>query len=140
MIGETKETEEKVEIPLPADILLNNIRIPLIIAATKADIQSSVLREKTSEKMAYIQYHLRKFCLNYGGALIYVSNRNHSNLDVLYEYILHRAYGFPLRFKAETVNEESVFVPLGSDNFQLLKYLHYNSVTPSKSQLSVTTR
>lgn len=82
--------------------------------------------------MAFIQYHLRRFCLNYGGSLIYVSNRNHTNLDVLYEYLLHRAYGFPFRFKSETVNEESIFVPLGSDNFQLLKYNSGNLVTLSK--------
>lgn len=62
------------------------------------------MREKVSEKISYIQYHLRKFCLNYGGSLVYVSNRNHTNLDVLYEYLLHRIYKFPLRFRAETVN------------------------------------
>lgn len=34
-----------------------------------------------------------------GGTLIYTSIKNNSNLNILYEYILHRAYNMPLRFK-----------------------------------------
>lgn len=39
-----------------------------------------------------------------GASLIYTSIRNNSNLNLLYEYLLHRAYQFPLRFKTEAVN------------------------------------
>jgi dynein light intermediate chain 1 len=100
--------------------LTANIRIPLIVAVNKSDLQSVVLRDK--DKISFVEYHLRKFCLTYGGTLIYTSTKNHSNLDVFYEYILHRVYDFSLRFKAESINEESIFIPLGSDNHNLLKY------------------
>ena len=60
----------------------------------------------------FVLYHLRKFCIQCtflinldGGSLIYTSIRNNSNLDLLYEYVLHRAYKMPLRFKADAVNE-----------------------------------
>lgn len=34
-----------------------------------------------------------------GGTLVYTSIKNNSNLNTLYEYILHRGYKMPLRFK-----------------------------------------
>lgn len=44
--------------------------------------------------------------------------------------MLHRAYGFPLRFKTETINEEAMFIPFGYDNFTLIKYLSEDAETP----------
>ena len=58
-----------------------------------------------------------------GGSLIYTSIKNNSNLNVLYEYILHRAYKMPLRHKPEAINEEAIFIPLGFDSPNLLEYL-----------------
>lgn len=66
-------------------------------------------------------YHLRKFCVKYGASLVYTSIKNNSNLNTLYEYVLHRAYKMPLRFKAETINEEAIFIPFGSDNPNLIQ-------------------
>ena len=40
-----------------------------------------------------------------GAALIYTSIRSNSNLGLFYEYVLHRSYGFPLRFKPDAANE-----------------------------------
>ena len=57
-----------------------------------------------------------KFFHSDGGTLIYTSIKNNANLNVLYEYILHRAYNLSLRFKPEAINEESIFIPLGFDN------------------------
>lgn len=57
-----------------------------------------------------------------GATLVYTSIKNNSNLNVLYEYILHRAYKMPLRFKPETINEEAIFIPFGSDNLTLIQY------------------
>lgn len=63
------------------------------------------------------------YCWSYsdGASLIYTSIRNNSNLSTLYEYILHRAYDFPLRFKPEVVNEEAIFIPFGYDNPTLIQ-------------------
>ena len=40
-----------------------------------------------------------------GGSLIYTSVKNHTNLTILYEYILHYAYGVPFRFEPEIMDE-----------------------------------
>ena len=66
-----------------------------------------------------------------GASLIYTSIRNNCNLNLLYEYVLHRAYEMPLRFKAEAINEEAIFIPFGYDKPSLIKYHHAESVTPS---------
>lgn len=78
-------------------------------------------------------YHLRKFCVKCkisskldGASLVYTSIKNNSNLNTLYEYVLHRAYKMPLRFKAETINEEAIFIPFGSDNPNLIQYMQYH--------------
>lgn len=38
--------------------------------------------------------------MRYGATLVYASTKNNSNLKVFYEYILHRSYGFPLKYKS----------------------------------------
>ena len=53
--------------------------------------------------------------------MIYTSLQNNSNTNILYEYILHRAYNMPLKYKAEAINEESIFIPFGYDNPNLLE-------------------
>lgn len=85
--------------------------MPLIVCVNKCDLQSSVIREESSNKIQIILYHLRKFCIQCkyfvdvdGATLVYTSIKNNSNLNVLYEYILHRAYKMPLRFKPEVIN------------------------------------
>lgn len=45
------------------------------------------------------------FAYGDGAGLIYTSIRNNCNLNVLYEYVLHRAYGMPLKYKPEIANE-----------------------------------
>ena len=79
--------------------------MPIVICANKCDLQSAVLRDESANKLQSVLYHLRQFCLTYGGSLIYTSIKNNANINLLYEYILHRAYSMPLRFKPEIVNE-----------------------------------
>lgn len=52
--------------------------------------------------------------------MIYTSIKNNSNLNLIYEYTLNLAYGFPFRFKSEAINEEAIFIPLGYDNQNLI--------------------
>ena len=61
--GDDKEDEALVDIPLPDGVLENNIRMPLVVCVNKCDLQSSVLREDSSNKIQFILYHLRKFCV-----------------------------------------------------------------------------
>ncbi len=53
--------------------------------------------------------------------MIYTSIKNNSNLNLIYEYTLHLAYGFPFRFKSEDKNEEAIFIPIGYDNMGLIE-------------------
>jgi dynein light intermediate chain 1 len=49
------------------------------------------------ETFDFIQYHVRKFCVQYGAALFYTSVKEDKNCDVLYKYLVHRSYGFAFR-------------------------------------------
>lgn len=55
--------EEKIDIPLPDGALTSNIRMPFIVCVNKCDLQSSVLREESANKILYILYHLRQYCI-----------------------------------------------------------------------------
>jgi dynein light intermediate chain 1 len=57
-----------------------------------------------------------------GASLVYTSIRNNCNLNLLYEYMIHRAYSFPFRFRSEPLNEEAIFLPFGYDKPALIKY------------------
>ncbi len=58
-----KNDEEDIEIPLPEGVLDNNIRIPLVVCVNKCDLQSQVFRDESTQKIMFVLYHLRKFCV-----------------------------------------------------------------------------
>lgn len=101
-------------------MLFQSARVPLVVCVNKCDLQSQVLREESSTKILVVLYHLRNLCVKYGASLVYTSIRNNCNLALLYEYILHRAYAFPLKYKPEPVNEDSIFIPFGYDSPTLI--------------------
>lgn len=99
----------------------------MIVCVNKCDLQSQVFRDESTQKIMYVLYQLRKFCVkcNFlltkdGASLVYTSIKNNSNLNLIYEYTLHLAYKFPFRFKSEAINEEAIFIPLGYDNPTLI--------------------
>lgn len=66
-----------------------------------------ILQQNTAHSLSLKEVLRAMYLLSYldGGTLIYTSIKNNSNLNTLYEYILHRSYKMPLRFKQEIVNE-----------------------------------
>jgi len=116
-----KKKIKKVDIPLPAGVLRVNYGVPIIIAGMKADILEDIEKEKDGDfKLEFLHYSLRNYCLPYASTLIYTSSKQNSNLDIFYEYMTHRFFGFDLKYKAEVIHKDYIFIPSGYDNEKLL--------------------
>lgn len=57
--------------------------------------------------------------------MLFTSQKTNTNLNIFYEYILHRLYDQPLRHKSDIQNGESLFIPIGIEDANLLKYIKY---------------
>ncbi|TKR93234.1 hypothetical protein L596_007728 [Steinernema carpocapsae] len=82
---------DSVLVPLENNILCENLGASVIVVLTKSDAQADLGEEDIDR----IQYHVRKFCLLHGAALIYTSGNEEKNTQLLYKYIAHRACGLP---------------------------------------------
>lgn len=115
-------------LPLSDSILTHNIGLPIVVVITKCDAMSTLEKDYDfkDEHFDFMQQHVRKFCLEYGAALVYTSAKDSRNVDVLYKYILHRVYGFPFTQPASVVEKDSIFIPAGWDNEKKIAILHEN--------------
>ncbi|XP_006635660.2 cytoplasmic dynein 1 light intermediate chain 1 [Lepisosteus oculatus] len=120
--------DESIVLPLGENTLTHNLGVPVIVVCTKCDAISSLEKEHDykDEHFDFIQLHIRRFCLQYGAALIYTSMKENKNLDLLYKYIVHRLYGFPFNSPAQIVEKDAVFIPAGWDNEKKIAILHEN--------------
>ncbi|XP_040529848.1 cytoplasmic dynein 1 light intermediate chain 2-like isoform X3 [Gallus gallus] len=117
-----------VSLSLGENVLTHNLGIPVLVVCTKCDTVS-VLEKKRGyreEHFDFIQSHIRRFCLQYGAALIYTSVKGEKNLDLLYKYLVHKMYGFQLTTPALVVEKDAVFIPAGWDNEKKIAILHEN--------------
>ena len=57
-----------------------------------------------------------------GASTIFVSDKAQINIELLYHYIMHRAYNYQFKFKALVDEKERVFIPAGFDSLTLIKY------------------
>ncbi|XP_021564589.1 cytoplasmic dynein 1 light intermediate chain 2 isoform X4 [Carlito syrichta] len=123
--------EENVALPLGDSVLTHNLGIPVLVVCTKCDAVSVLEKEHDyrDEHLDFIQSHLRRFCLQYGAALIYTSVKEEKNLDLLYKYIVHKTYGFHFNTPALVVEKDAVFIPAGWDNEKKIAILHENFTT-----------
>nr|KAF6409671.1 dynein cytoplasmic 1 light intermediate chain 2 [Rousettus aegyptiacus] len=123
--------EENVALPLGDNVLTHNLGIPVLVVCTKCDAVSVLEKEHDyrEEHFDFIQSHLRRFCLQYGAALIYTSVKEEKNLDLLYKYIVHKTYGFHFTTPALVVEKDAVFIPAGWDNEKKIAILHENFTT-----------
>ncbi|XP_072013070.1 cytoplasmic dynein 1 light intermediate chain 2-like isoform X2 [Amphiura filiformis] len=126
--GGAGSEEDKVLLPLGDTTLTHNLGIPLVVVITKSDAISSLEKDHDfkDEQLDFIQQHVRKFCLNYGAALFYVSVKENKNCDLLHKYLLHRIYEFPFSSPALVVEKDALFVPSGWDNLQKISILYEN--------------
>ncbi|GFT94361.1 cytoplasmic dynein 1 light intermediate chain 2 [Nephila pilipes] len=96
----------------------NNLGLELIVVITETEYMSVLQSEYgyIDEHFDFIQFSLRKFCLTYGAALLYLSLKEDRNCDILLKYILHKIYSFPFRIPAMFLERDSIFVPAGWDS------------------------
>uniref|UniRef100_A0A8C9W7L7 Dynein light intermediate chain n=1 Tax=Scleropages formosus TaxID=113540 RepID=A0A8C9W7L7_SCLFO len=127
----TDAQEDGVMLPLSDGTLTHNLGIPVVVVCTKCDAISSLEKEHDyrDEHFDFIQSHIRRFCLQYGAALLYTSVKENKNVDVLYKYLLHSLYGFPFALPPQVVEKDAVFVPSGWDNEKKIAILHENFQT-----------
>ncbi|KAM7542039.1 hypothetical protein Aperf_G00000001455 [Anoplocephala perfoliata] len=116
------------ELPITPGALTNNLGIPIIVVVTKTDVMDDLERNKviSEEQFDIIQMHIRRFCLSYGAALIYVSAKNGKNCGLLNNYLQHRIYGFPFTQNAYVIDKDSVFIPSGWDSLNKISLLEQN--------------
>ncbi|XP_006004093.1 cytoplasmic dynein 1 light intermediate chain 2 isoform X2 [Latimeria chalumnae] len=127
----TGQDDENVILPLGENVLTHNLGIPVLVVCTKCDAVSVLEKEHDykEEHFDFIQSHIRRFCLQYGAALIYTSVKEEKNLDLLYKYIVHKTYGFQFSTPALVVEKDAVFIPAGWDNDKKISILHENFTT-----------
>nr|XP_023683528.1 cytoplasmic dynein 1 light intermediate chain 1 [Paramormyrops kingsleyae] len=123
--------EESVVLPLGERTLTHNLGVPVVVVCAKCDAVSTLEKDHDyrDEHFDFIQSHIRRFCLQYGAALVYTSMKDNKNLDVLYKYLVHRLYGFPFIVPAHVVEKDAVFIPAGWDNEKKIAILHENFQT-----------
>ncbi|WKX92120.1 hypothetical protein Q1695_010279 [Nippostrongylus brasiliensis] len=98
-------------LPLEQGVLTENCGATFVVVITKSDL----CNEMTDHQADRILVQVRRLCLQLGAALIYTSAKNVKNIQVLYKYVVHRAFGFPFTSTAQLIERDSVFVPAGWD-------------------------
>lgn len=136
---------EKVVLPLAEGVFSRNCGLPLVVVMTKSDCINSVLERELGyeeEQLDFIQMHLRRFCLERGAALFYLSVKEDKNCELFSRYLQHRIYGFPFTAAAYVVEKDSVFVPAGWDNAKKIGILTENlvKIAPDANFYEVVTR
>uniref|UniRef100_A0A6Q2YX14 Dynein light intermediate chain n=1 Tax=Esox lucius TaxID=8010 RepID=A0A6Q2YX14_ESOLU len=123
--------DEGVVLPLGDNVLTHNLGIHVLVVCTKCDAVSVLEKEHDyrEEHFDFIQSHIRRFCLQYGAALIYTSVKEEKNLDHLYKYIVHKTYDFQFTTPALVVEKDAILIPSGWDNEKKIAILHENFTT-----------
>ncbi|VDK77382.1 unnamed protein product [Litomosoides sigmodontis] len=114
---------DSVLLPLDQNILTRNTGAALVVVLTKSDLAHN---EMSDDQLDRLQYHIRKFCMIHGAALVghqilfiinvYTSAKEEKNTALLYKYLVHRMCGMPFTTPARVVDKDSIFVPAGWDN------------------------
>lgn len=93
--GERKDDKGEDQV----DVIMYNLGIPLIVVVTRADTCNVLESAKTLGWSETIEAYLRNECLPFGAGIVYtaVQAKNNRNVEVLYEYLMHRLYGHALK-------------------------------------------
>ncbi len=100
-----------------------NLGVPLIILCTKADVvQANDKGIFTDQALEVLYKNIRTTSLLYGGSTIFTSDKAQVNLELFYHYLVHRLYGYPLKYKPLVDEKDRIFIPSGFDSLTLIKY------------------
>ena len=113
---------------LEEGVLARNLGLDVVVVLTKSDAMTQLEAEHglTDQHFDFLQQAVRKFCLTYGAGLFYTSVKEDKNCDLLYKYLVHTSYGFPLTTPALVVERDALFVPAGWDSTSKISILHEN--------------
>lgn len=95
-----------------------NLGIPLLIAVLRADASSVLETQKTAGWVEIIEASLRSECLPFGATIMYtmVQKKNNRNIEAMYDYLMHRLYGYPFRHVPVAPSRDALLVPSGWDD------------------------
>lgn len=114
---------------LKEGLLRTNMGIPTMIVVNKSDVISSNSEKKRfDEDSEFILKHIRNFAINckheifslVAATTIYTSSKYNYNLNILYEYILHRIYNFDFLSKPNVIDKDCYFIPSGYDSSSVI--------------------
>lgn len=111
-------------LPLPDGVLTSNLGIPVVVVCHKVDLIGRGDKAQFLEQhIDFIQKNVRSYCLAYGASMMFTDIHQHTNLDILYRYLLHRLYDFDFSDKAQAIQKNSIFIPSGFDSVLLIEGL-----------------
>ena len=115
------------DIPLTDGVLQVNLGVPIMVFCCKSDLVWTVdkNRDQNERILDCALKTLREFCLTYGASLFYISSKNGTNVGQVYDYIMHRLYGFEFRHKPQILLRDQIFIPSGWDSPNLIKQTDY---------------
>lgn len=117
---EVKET--KIEAPLKEGVLVDNLGIPIIFVVQKSDVLStSDDKYDIEQESEFILKHIRRLAAEFGASVVYTSAKTNINVELIYNYICHRLFFFPLMTKPNLIDKDSYFIPCGYDSLGIIK-------------------
>jgi len=128
-LSDLSPCEEKTPLEgLEEGVLARNLGLDVVVVLTKSDAMTQLEAEHglTDQHFDFLQQAVRKFCLTFGASLFYTSVKEDKNCDLLYKYLVHTSYGFPLTTPALVVERDALFVPAGWDSTSKISILHEN--------------
>lgn len=88
----------RTEMPLGEGVLKVNLGVPVLILCNKIDVihMNSERSKLIQENLDFIQKHVREYALQYGATVMFTASKpkESHNLDVFYQYAMHRLYNF----------------------------------------------
>jgi len=120
------------DISLTKGALTKNLGIPIVVACLKYDMIPTIEKQFNLRESDFdaIQQHLRKFCLNYGASLFYVSSTQKKNAAQLVKYITNRLFGIGgNKEKPQIRGKDPLFIPAGWDS--ILKISQLTGTSPA---------
>lgn len=111
------------EMELPEGTLETNLFIPTAVVCSKVDLiehGEKEIKGVLEKNLDFIQYTLRKYCLQFGSTLLFASSNSNQNIELLYHYILYRVYDEDFPYASNINDKEALFVPTGFDSTELI--------------------
>ena len=115
------------ELELDGLALSSNLGISIIVVCSNAEHIEILEKqdELKEEQIDFIQFYLRKFCLRFGAALVYVSSKTGKNIKLLRDYVLNKLYYLDFA-TSPLLSNADLFIPCGWDSEKRINILAEN--------------